>query len=596
MNASLAANKMSGKKVETFYRSIHKPKFIMTSKTRFPCLLGLFLLPLVLMHAHGANFTSGTEPAVKHGVHEILLEGMAEVNNAFDTKVTVIFESASRSWQKHEVEAFYDGGNFWRARLYVSESGLWQWRSMCKMVPSLHGQSGRFEAVDSTLRGRLLPHPRNPRQWITENGQWFLHLSDTAYFLLCSHDGNGAVVSDDAARLYMRDDVAHGITAVRCFLAAGSGGFAESSHAWDEWFFTDRTHDHLRLEQIQQADRRLRLLLDEFPEVAVQLVLFPLAGYKKDDAFWTALTAAQRERLLRQLTARYAAYPQIYWLIMNDAHFGPGFPRNNALACEVGTWLQKHDPWQHPRSTGHARKVPFAFSEESWATYIHIEHEHDLDALECARYLSFEKPVFLGEDRYEHDHGPKRDPAHMREWQRRLFWSWLLASGSTNYGGRWWSVCPYSKSGARAETLHLRPEITFTAPLQGLDSVKAIHSYFTTRHIDLADFTPDSSLLGDATSPGTPKLMRRGLDELLIYHPNAREHARTSRPDPAATATFQLDLRTSTGTYSAEWYRAEDGTTHLQSNIPAGALITLTAPWPACDVVLRLVRNADKEN
>ena len=32
----------------------------------------------------------------------------------------------------------------------------------------------------------------------------------------------------------------------------------------------------------------------------------------------------------------YAAFPQIFWLIVNDAHYGPEYPNNNAFAREVG--------------------------------------------------------------------------------------------------------------------------------------------------------------------------------------------------------------------------------------------------------------------
>lgn len=553
-------------------------------------LVRLLLLFFACGSAAAENFASGDQSAVQFGVYEVALTSSDKATNPFDVQAEVTFVPPSGARNAKTAAAFYDGGDVWRARVYVSEPGSWTWSSTSRADLGLGGQSGRFQAVTSRLRGRLLPHPRDARQWITEDGRWFLHLSDTAYFLLCAHDGNGAPVTDEAAERYARNDAARGITALRCFLTGGEAGFQEGAGVWRQWFFTDDTSDHLRLDHLQCADRRLRMLLEKFPDMAVQLILFPLAGYKTDDRFWAALLPAQRERLLRHLVARYAAYPQLYWLIMNDAHFGEGFPRSNALAREAGTYLQEHDPWQHPRSIGHARRLPFVFGAEEWTDYIHIEHEHDLGALEMGRYAALNKPVFLGEDRYEHDHGPRRDPTHMQAWQRRLFWAWLLSGGSANYGGRWWTVQPYAETGALAATFHQRPQTTFTQALTGLDSVKAIRDYFEQRKIDLGDFSPAHALAGDPNGPNAPRVMRRGDAEFLIYHPNALESGQNARPDPKKTACITLDLNSVVGNFAVEWYRAEDGTDVDGGIVKGGQSLDFTAPWLGQDVVLRLAK------
>jgi hypothetical protein len=541
---------------------------------------------------HAGNFTTGAEAAVKFGVHEIVLAGDG-VANPFDTVVTVRFTPPSGETNARTVWAFYDGGNSWRARVYVSEAGPWRWSSSCKAEQQLHGQTGTFRCEASKLPGRLLPHPRNPRQWMTEDGRWFLNLNDTAYFLLCRQDGKGERVSDAQALRYVRDDVARGVTSIRCFLASCEGGFDQSAGPWKQWFFKDGNLDRFRLDNLQCADRRLRMLLDEHPHVVVQLILFPLERYATDDRFWKALTAPRRERLLRQLVARYAAYPQLAWLITNDAHYGEKYPNNNALVREVGAFLQKHDSWQHPRSTGHARRLPFYFGAEDWATYIHIEHAHDLGASQYRPYHQFAKPVFLGEDRYEQDHGARLDPRHMRYWQRRLFWAWLLAGGSANYGGRWWAVQPYSEIGTQPETVKNRPSLTFRTPLSGLDSVKFIRDYFEDRKIELSAFEADHALASDgdgAKDVRAPKLMRRGGDEFLVYHPNAAADGQDARPDATRKARIKLDLKSAKGTFAVEWYRTEDGQAQEGGVVEGGQVLVLVAPWAGHDVVVRLTK------
>lgn len=540
------------------------------------------------------NFTTGDAAAIKFGVHEIALTGNGSTTNPFDTIATVRFTPPSGAANAKTAWAFYDGGNTWRARVYLTEAGPWTWSSSCETDTGLAGKTGSFSCQDSQLPGRLLPHPKNSRHWMNESGGWFLNLSDTAYFLLCAQDGNGDPVSDKTAKQFVQDDVDHGITSLRCFLASRRGGFAESSDQWQAWHFADEAFNRPRLDNLQLADRRLQMLHNDYPHVAIQLILFPLEAYARDDRFWTALTPTQRERLLRQLVARFAAYPQLLWLITNDAHYGPKFSNSNAMAREVGTFLMTHDPWQHPRSTGHARRLPFFFSDEAWATYIHIEHAHDLAAQQYAPYEAFGKPVFLGEDRYEQDHGPKLDPLHMRYWQRRLFWSWLLSGGSTNYGGRWWAVHPYSATGTLQAKYHKRPDVTFSKELTGLHSVRPIRDYFAERKIDLAEFIPDHALVSDPDSTTTaraPKLMRKDYSDFLIYCPHAAADDQAAQVNATQRARLRLNLQNTSGRFTTEWYRAADGLAQIGPTIDGGQQHDLASPWIGADVVLRLHQN-----
>jgi len=548
--------------------------------------------------AGGENFTSGTENARKFGVHEVVLSGSTPVGNPFDTEVRVQFTPPSGAANAKTVGAFYDGDNIWRARVYLSEVGSWSWSSSCEADAALHGQSGKFSCAPSDLRGRLLSHPKNPHHWQTENGRWLLNLNDTAYFWLSAYDGTGQSVPEQDARDYVRDARDRGITSLRSFLAIGPGGFKGLGLVgqWRDAFFADDAMTRLELDRFQTADNRLRWLLDEYPDVYMQIVLFPMGcAYAQDQAVWQTLSPEQKDRLLRNIVARYAAFPQIFWLVVNDVHYGPGYPLNYAFAREVGAYFQRHDPWKHPLSTGHARRVEFAFPDEDWITYLHLEHNHDLSATQAARYASHQKPVFLGEDRYEQDHGPRLDPTHMAYWQRRLFWSWLLAGGSANYGGRWWVVHPYSQTGSRPATRSAkpRPEQPFTLALTGLDSVRPIRDYFAARQLELADFQPNDAMVKDATGASgvrAPKLMSRGQDEFLIYHPHAAEDAQHARPRDSTAAALSVDLRGTTASYSVEWYRAADGQARAGQSVPGGDWRALAAPWSGADVVVRLRR------
>ena len=561
-----------------------------------------------LSPARSAHFTTGMEAADKYGVHEIVLSGDGTAGNPFDTIATVMFSPPSGKANGTTVHAFYDGDNTWRARIYVSETGPWTWTSHSDTDEGLNGKTGTFQARDSKLRGRLLAHPKNPRQWMTEDGRWFLNLNDTAYFLLSAHTASGEPVKEDDMKAYVRDAVAHGITSVRCFSMSGPGGFADDGpQRWRDSVFADDAFTRLQLPHFRVADERLRWLLNEYPHLYVQFILFPRGSlYGIDEQIWKNFTPEQKKRVMRHMLARYAAYPQLFWLVANDAHYSPKHPNNNAFVREVGEYFRRHDPWRHPLSTGHARRIEYFFGGEDWSSYIHLEDNFDLGAAQYAKYHQWAKPVFLGEDRYEQDHPDGRDPKNMRYFQRRMFWSWLLSGGSANYGGRWWVVHPYTQTGTRAtakpravvgggEEAKLAPVEMYTQQLVGLDSVMVIKDYFNTRMMELSDFEPDHALVND---PGVieparaPKLMRRGYDEFLIYHPNAAADDRTARTDESRTPDLALDLSAARGTFTVEWFRASDGFTQSGGLLEGGNLKHLHSPWRGEDCIVRLLRRS----
>lgn len=550
--------------------------------------------------AHAANFTSGMQAATKFGVHEIVLKGDGSVTNPFDTIVTVRFAPPTGASHAKTVWAFYDGDNTWRARVYSSEVGEWKWTSSCQSDPGLDGKSGTFRCDPSQLRGRLLPHPKNPHHWMTENGRWFLNLNDTAYLWTSAFDSSGNPVPTQDARDYARDDEEHGITSLRSFLMIGRAGFTETSRnltsQWRDNYFADGSMTLLKLDTFRTTDQRLQLLLNDHPGMYIQLVVFPMGcRYATDQAVWQTFSAEQKERMMRNIIARYAAFPQVFWLVVNDVHYGPKFPLNYAFAREVGEYFRKHDPWQHPRSTGHARTVEFAFPDEDWVTYIHLEHNHDLSAVNAAKYAAHRKPVFLGEDRYEQDHGTRLDPSNMAYWQRRLFWSWLMAGGSANYGGRWWVVHPYNQTGSRPSARPTKRDLPLNTALTGLDSVRPIRDFFEKRKIELSDFEPNDALVKgaeDAVGIRAPKLAHRGQQEYLIYHPHAAEDAQHARPRETATAAMSVDLRDATGKFAVEWYRAADGVSKVGESITGGDWRSLVAPWKGHDCVVRLLADA----
>lgn len=542
---------------------------------------------LGIARVHAAHLTRNQETAHLYGVHEIVLTTDAPVAHPFDVSVQVVFLAPDGTTQT--VRAFYDGGTTWKARVYVSTTGDWQWRAETPSHPSWHQRSGSFTAQRSTLRGKLRQHSRNPRQWMTDNGQTFLNISDTAYYLFSDQALDGTPISEESFQAYVTDAVHMGITSVRASITRLRD---------EEWtsYFAEQTRDELRLESFQRTDARLEWMLNHYPGLYVQLILVPESntGWKKDETFWKNLPPQQKTRLMDYILARFAAWPQIFWLIGNDYGYGSKNPNNNALAEEWGQYFKAHDPWQHLLSTGRNRNEPAPFPGADWNSYIHLETSGALTAPQIPEHAAWPLHVFNGEDQYEYpvpekeqtadeEGNPFQEPIrrqgrlysdHAQYFYRWLFWSWMLSGGSANYGTADWNK--------------LRPYRSTS--YVGLHSVRHILPFFTSRHLDLAEWTPEENLARDADDQAKPnevKASRRQHQEILVYHPNAAKAGLTPELKKSA-ARLRLDLSGFPARLRAEWFRPHDGLSTSGGTVEGGSVVELTAPWEGFDVVLYL--------
>lgn len=544
----------------------------------------------------GRYFTRGAGPAALRGVHEIVLTGDASVGNPFDTNVEVTFTPPSGPSAAKSVSAFYDGGNVWRARVYVGETGAWRWRSASPTDALLDGRESTFRAEPSPLPGMLRPHPANPRAWCTDDGRPFVNVSDTAYRLF--HGADATMWQE-----YVNDAAARGITTFRVASLGGWGGTPGVPDDNNYWSWNDPWEGgalpnfaRFDLTKFRVTDERLRWILENHPSVQLQMILLGLKGYAEDGTgrWWASLPPQVRQATLRHFLARWAAFPNVFWLIVNDMHSGPDFPLNRAFAREVGRFLAAESPWKHLTSSGPERFSGFVFSgsdDADWCGYAHLEDGDAVgaDAMSTYGLESVPMHIFMAEDYYEQDYGSYADPPFFFRW---LQWSWLLAGGSSNYGGRFGVIHPYTQTG--------RADLAWTGaggtdytgiPLKGLDSFRLIASYFADRGIDPGLFAPADAWVADADGRAgklRPKAARRGSDEIVIYHPNAVTSGHEATLAADRPARLEVDLAQAPARFTVEWFRAVDGATAFSEVVQGGSTVALVSPWTGQDVVVRL--------
>jgi hypothetical protein len=552
----------------------------------------------------GANFTSDMQNAKKFGTHEIVLVGNELVPNPFDTVATVTFTPPSGRVKAVTVRAFYDGGTTWRARVYVTEAGIWRWTSYSRADMELHGKSGSFNAEKSNLSGILRKNPSNPRAWVTDDGRWFLPISDTAWYLLHSQE--------TLWQQYVRDDVGKGVNVLGPVGALGSpftgpdnwgAGHSKGNNPWPGGASPEyKDYKRYDLVKFHEAERRIIWIFDNYPDMFIRSLLFGFEMQYK----WSRLLPSVRRNTMDYMIARWSAFPNLFWLVSDDQMV----KRRETLDfnLEVGSYFAGHEPWKHLMSTQPYRRNGFPLYTASgfdWVDYINIQDSNGPGAEQIRKYRFDGIPlhVMFGEDYYEQDHGdPPSGFSDPRFYVRWSFWSWILSGGSYTYGGRWGAIHPYSQTGRSDLAWTGAGKKTYTGyPLTGLDSVPYIGTYFKDREIDLGVFIPNDELVTDFSRTvehaWRPKLMRRGTEEFLIYHPNAAPGSApgprgtsTATVNPAETASMKIDLTSAQVAYRVEWYRPHDGVVKSGGIVQGGVQRDFAAPWRGYDVVLRLTR------
>ena len=109
---------------------------------------------------------------------EATLKSSRRYFNPF-TEVTIVATFRSPSGKVYEVESFYDGEQTWKVRFMPDELGQWRWFIRSELPDERLSASGRFECIQSKLRGPLRVHSRNPL--------WFAFADGTPVYLSLIH-------------------------------------------------------------------------------------------------------------------------------------------------------------------------------------------------------------------------------------------------------------------------------------------------------------------------------------------------------------------------------------------------------------------------
>jgi hypothetical protein len=516
---------------------------------RFSGLAGFFVCTI----AFGQQFVaSGRDDAPHRGVYEVRLNSAASAEQGYlDIDLEVEFTAPGGA--KVKVGGFYDGGNVFKARAYCGETGLWQWRSFSSDA-GLNGKSGAFRVTASGFKGKLRRHPKDPRQFAYDNGEWFLHIGDTGYRYVTASEPHWKAYIDQAAEM--------GITKVRTW-------FAQSRGNVEALFDENRTG--LALPYWQEIERRILYALNRHPNLILQLI-----PYAEDTEEIKRYAAGDRlARLAASYAqARWSAFPNVQWTISNDREIVRGKPLTGRLVDwemidRIGRDMAAREPWGTLITNHQARYTGYDFVDAPWSDFITLE---DLDQVGGEILLKYREkraqPVVNDEDRYE----LYRHPANRRYFFRRLMWASLLSGGHATYGGLR-TYEPYDTTGARGVSGYYdanRAGLLF----QGGHDFVNIHKFFLDTRLTLVGMMPDDAMAG-----GNPRKWKCIRDERTIIAYLANPDGDRPGQDNPAVETASVELRLPEGSYSVRWFDPRTGNWVDGPDIQGGVR-KLEAPMP----------------
>ncbi len=333
--------------------------------------------------------------------------------------------------------AFWDGGKSFRLRFSPDFEGRWDLRLISNLA-SLDKKTFSFNAVPTRTLGFVRAfNTRYFRYEAPETGHYWM--GDTCYrFATIPWEAFTALVDKRAEQKFnhMRG------------LVLG----------WDEHAAQVLADpDRPQPEHFREVDRRIAYLN------AKGLTFDLLMGGDQNELAELLPERRQRERYVRYLVARYAAYNITWQGVQEFEEYEDG----RRLLKEAMGLIKDLDPYNHPRST-HTLKTSSPLIEDGWMTYIvHQSSDASLAAIDYEMNLM---PVVNSELGYEnsgaggsHEHHVPSEEFRKRLWRMAMRGSFPTFGNTGTYGGRKFDVDPaYADSPGAAYMTHLYDFFTQT--------------------------------------------------------------------------------------------------------------------------------------
>ncbi len=305
-----------------------------------------------LATAEGA--TSGVLTIPRWEMHEFELHGRSHVENPF-RDVALVGEFTSPSGKKITAEGFYDGGDTWRLRFTPDEEG--EWRYLLRGEGAELYQHGRLRCIAPRGHGFIRIHPDNPYTFAYADGTPFFPMGDTCYGLYTDSPITPALRAQ-----YLQTRRSQRFNFVRLGVIH-SPTHGQTDPTYWPWGGTPEKPD---LDRFNPAFfRGFDALLNEMRTAGMNAELIVLNYYLRPFTDVKVWTPQREHQWLRYVTARYAAFPNLFlWTIANEYETHPegryrlDVPDDPDWAKATARFIKQHDPYRHPVTVHPVCSVP----------------------------------------------------------------------------------------------------------------------------------------------------------------------------------------------------------------------------------------------
>jgi hypothetical protein len=357
-----------------------------------------------------------TAPDVERwGLFEVALAGPAEGNPFVEVDLSAEFRFRNRTIR---VPGFYDGDGTYRIRFMPDEVGAWTWTTS-STTPALDGRSGGFVCAPPGPGNHGPVRVRNRFHFAHADGRPYLPFGTTCYAwthqpLDLQRRTRETLATSPFNKIRMgvfpKDyEFNHNEPLHPCFEPRGDGTLD-----------FDRPH----LPAFRHFEAQVAALRDLGVEADV-ILFHPYDRWRYSD-----MSEAQDFRYVAYLTARLAAYRNVWWSLANEYDFLLD-TKPMARWDRFFQIIEENDPYRHLASIHNGDVTMNYDHRKPWVSHVCIQN-WDVKKTPDWRE-AYGKPIVNDEPEYEGDIWPSWGSISGRELVHR-FWLTVTRGGYAGHG------------------------------------------------------------------------------------------------------------------------------------------------------------------
>ena len=326
-----------------------------------------------------------TATTAKWDIFELVLQGPADGNPFVDVALSATFMQANRAV---EVPGFYDGDGVYRVRFMPDNEGTWRYETR-STAADLDGKGGSFDCVAAA------PGDHGP---VRVRGQFhFAHADGTAFFpfgTTCyawTHQPLSMQAETLATLARAR------FNKIRMAVFPKHYLFNENEplyRAFEQRDDHSEDFDRPNVAMFRHFERQVQAL----GELAIQADVIIFHPY--DRWGYCTMSAEQDYRYVRYLTARLAAFANVWWSLANEYDF--------LLDVKpIEQWdryfqiIEENDPYRHLKSIHNGEETMNFDHRKPWVDYVCIQNWNVKATTQWRN--EWRKPIVNDELEYEGD-------------------------------------------------------------------------------------------------------------------------------------------------------------------------------------------------